>query len=118
MFINHGKHIEQEIDGLRCRIVEKGANAERAEFLKKLLEYNNLEVRIAEEPRKETVEGEEATPITFSIGVTDITFNPVVALYERDLRTPDGKIVSPAFWNQQAPATGEHSWYWRYDREK
>jgi len=114
MFINHGKHIEKEIDGIRCRIVDQGVSRERANFLKSLLEFNGLEVKIAEDPQKNDTESENN--ITFSVGVSQIDFNPVIAIYERDLRTPDGQIVSPAFWNQQAPATGENSWYWRYDR--
>ena len=32
------KHIVEEIDGVRCTIVEKGAEPARVEFLKKLLE--------------------------------------------------------------------------------
>ncbi len=117
MFINHGKHKEQEIDGVRCRIVEQGCMKERATFLKNLLELNGLQVKIAEDLQKEAAEGESPNPLTYSVGVTEITFNPVTAIYERDLRTEEGKIVSPAYWNQLAEQNKENSWYWRYDRE-
>ncbi len=120
-FINHGKHIEQEIDGIRCRVVDKGASRKRVEFLKTLLEHNGYEVKwVEEEPPapKPAGEGSAAdTPAepTYTIGVTDITFNPVVKVFGRMLRTPDGKIVTPAIWNQLPPdPEAEHDWYWRY----
>jgi hypothetical protein len=55
------------------------------------------------------VEGEEApeappaplAPETFTVGVTDYTFNPTNAIYGRALKTPDGHIVTAAYWLQQ-----------------
>ena len=41
MALNKGKHIVEEIDGVRCSLVEKGVSPERTEFLKKILEKNN-----------------------------------------------------------------------------
>ena len=38
MALNKGKHLVEEIDGVRCTVVEKGITAERAQFLKNILE--------------------------------------------------------------------------------
>jgi hypothetical protein len=40
-------------------------------------------------------------PATFTVGVTDTMFNPVNALFGRLLRTPDGHIVTLAYWQQK-----------------
>lgn len=92
MALNKGKHIIEEIDGVRCSLVEKGVSPERAEFLKKLLELNKYNVKIA-------ANGE---PETFKIGVTDMLFNPVVDVYKRSLKSPSGKKVTPAYWLQES----------------
>jgi hypothetical protein len=83
MPLNKGKHIVEEIDGVRCSLVEKGVSPERTEFLKKLLELNGY----AE---------------TFKIGVTDLLFNPVVDVYKRSLKSFSGKKVTPAYWLQES----------------
>jgi len=98
------KHIVEEINGTRCTIVEKGVIADRVDFLKKLLEFNKFEVLVAEEL---PVEG---SPILFTIGVTDLVFNPVIAVYELALKTPDGKKVSPAYWNQYSTESIDEYW--------
>ena len=36
MALNKGKHIVEEIDGVRCSLVEKGVSPTRTEFLKKI----------------------------------------------------------------------------------
>lgn len=112
MAINKNHEFE-ELDGVKCGIVEKNASAERVAFLKKLLEYNRYTVVVvpspapkAAAPAVKTEEGETATPpppppSTFTIGVTDYTFNPINAVYGRLLRTPDGHFVTPAYWQQQ-----------------
>jgi len=98
------KHIVEEINGTRCTIVEKGATANRVDFLRKLLVFNNYEVMIAEEA---IVEGASAL---FTIGVSDLVFNPVIAVYEMALKTPEGKKVSPAYWNQYTTAIVDEYW--------
>jgi hypothetical protein len=93
MSINNAKHIIGEIDGVRCTIIESGIEPERAAFLTDLLEFNHFEVkRMVFPPGKE---GEEPK---FTIGVTDLVFNPVFAIYERSLKTVEGKIVTPSYW--------------------
>ncbi len=96
MTLNKGKHIVKEIDSVLCTVVELGINKKRMKFLKELLEFNHFEVKVAEEPVLE----EQAS--TFILGVTDLVFNPVIAVYEKSLKRPDGENISPAFWNQQA----------------
>jgi hypothetical protein len=98
------KHIVEEINGTRCTIVEKGATADRVDFLRKLLVFNKFEVMVAEDA---IVEG---APVLFTIGVTDLIFNPVIAVYEMALKTPDGKKVSPAYWNQDSTDSVDEYW--------
>lgn len=106
MALNNGKHLVEEIDGVRCSVVEKGASQERAGFLKKLLELNGYEV-------KTESEGEAGT---FKIGVTDLLFNPVVDVYKRHLKSLTGHKVTPAYWLQQSDKETEaevHYWDFR-----
>ena len=81
MAINNVKHIIGEIDGIRCTIVETGASLERIAFLSDLLSFNNLEVKDMQEASE--VPDEE---VKYTIGVTDLIFNPVFAIYERQLK--------------------------------
>ena len=106
MSLESGKHIEKEINGVRCRIVETGLSEERMNFLKGLLEFNGLEVMVEKEAKKD-----ESLPDTYTLGVTDIIFNPVINVYQRKLRRPDGKIVTPQFWRQADEDSGK--WYWK-----
>lgn len=117
MAINKNHEFE-ELDGVKCGIVEKNVSAERVAFLKKLLEYNKFTVvvvpspppKVAAAPVVKVAEGEEApppppapppAPATFTVGVTDYTFNTINAIYGRLLKTPDGHIVTMAFWQQK-----------------
>jgi hypothetical protein len=88
------KHITGEIDGVRCTIVEGSVTRQRMEFLKELLTFNGLEVKIREES------GDESSDPMYTVGVTDMVFNPVYAIYERTLLKPDGTIVTPAWYRQ------------------
>jgi hypothetical protein len=40
-------------------------------------------------------------PETFTVGVTDITFNPINAIFGRSLHTPDKHVVTLAYWQQK-----------------
>ena len=95
MPLNKGKHKVAELEGVRCTVVEAGIPEKRVEFLKELLEYNGYEVKVQED-----VSEEEGAEKTFTIGVTDLVFNPVIAVYEKKLMTKEGNRVSPAYWNQ------------------
>ena len=93
MAINNAKHIVGEIDGVRCTIVESGITLDRLAFLTDLLQFNDFDIKEMKVPSE--VEGEEPK---YTIGVTDLVFNPVFAIYERSLKTRDGKFVTPAYW--------------------
>jgi len=95
MSVNNAKHIVGEIDGVRCTIVESGISPDRLAFLTDLLRFNNFEVKKMKDPA--TPEGEEPG---YTIGVTDLVFNPVFAIYERSLKTTEGKIVTPSYWQK------------------
>lgn len=95
MPLNKGKHIVGEVDGVRCTIVETGISQKRAEFLKDLLEFNGYEVKIQEDVSDPPI-AEKA----YTLGVTDIIFNPVIAVYEKSLITKENRKVTPAYWNQ------------------
>ena len=115
MAINKNHEFE-ELDGVKCGIAEKNASAERVEFLKKLLEYKHYTVVIVPSPAPKAAapvakhaEGETvvtppptpAAPATFTIGVTDYTFNPINAIFGRSLKTPAGFVVTQAYWYQK-----------------
>jgi hypothetical protein len=93
MAINNAKHIVGEIDGVRCTIVESGITLDRLAFLTDLLQFNDFDVKEMKVPSE--VEGGEPK---YTIGVTDLIFNPVFAIYERSLKIRDGKFVTPAYW--------------------
>jgi hypothetical protein len=94
--LTKGKHLVAEIDGIRCTVVETGISEERMKFLSSLLTVNHYEVKIEKEKKED-----ETLPDTYKIGVTDIVFNPVIAIYSKKLFLPDGKVITPAYWNQQ-----------------
>ena len=89
MALTKGKHIVEEIGGVRCSVVEKGITAERMAFIKSLLEFNGLDVKTS-----------QAEDQTYAVGVTDEVFNIVIAVYNQSLKTPQGAKVSPAYFRQ------------------
>lgn len=101
MAINKNHEFE-ELDGVKCGIVERMVTAERLAFLKQLLEINGFEVKAVPSPPSK---GEEAAappgPETYTVGVTDYSFNPVNAIFGRLLRTRDGHVVTLAYWKQE-----------------
>jgi hypothetical protein len=112
MAINKNHEFE-ELDGVKCAIVEKNASAERIAFLKPLLIGNGYKVVVVPTPVKPAppaapvAEGTPPppppppSPETFTIGVTDVSFNAVNAIYGRLLRTHDGHVVTKAYWDQK-----------------
>jgi hypothetical protein len=111
MALDKGKHTAGEINGIRCTVVDKEVTRERASFLKELLASNDFEVQVEEEKKTD-----ETSPERFTVGVTDLVFNPVIAVYQMRLRTQDGKKVSPAYWNQWSKKQVDNR-YWRYYRK-
>jgi hypothetical protein len=114
MAINKNHEFE-ELNGVKCGIVEKNVTPERVQFLKDLLEYNKFTVIVAASPPPKTAavakpaDGTDtipepvvaATPATFTVGVTDYTFNAINAIFGRTLKTANGHVVTLAYWQQK-----------------
>ena len=126
MAINKNHEFE-ELNGVKCAIVEKNVSAERVAFLKQLLEYNKYAVvvvaspppKVVAPPTKPVATTEVTTksqpqsqtqpepipqpqpPETFTVGVTDVTFNPTNAIFGRLLKTPQGHVVTLSYWQQK-----------------
>jgi hypothetical protein len=166
MAINQN-HLFEDLNGVKCAIVEKNVAAGRVDFLRRILEYNRYTVvvvaspppkpaaaapaaatpasapaspaaaipaasaasavPVASVPAPATSAAPEASvaaapaegpgpvgapappaapppppaPETFTVGVTDVMFNPVNAIFGRLLKTPEGHIVTLAYWQQK-----------------
>ena len=128
MAINKNHEFE-DLDGVKCSIVERNVLKPRVEFLKSLLEYNGYKVVVVPSPPAKVVsppkpvvaavspatDNSEVAPVqsqpvlpetppppeTFTVGVTDVMFNATNAVFGRLLRTPDGHIVTLGYWQQQ-----------------
>jgi len=105
MALTNGKRTVSEINGIRCSIIEDKATAARVTFLKSLLEFNKLGVVVAE-----NAQAEGSGDATFTIGVTDVTFNPVIAVYELRLYMRQGHKVTPNYWNGSTVDAGVPYW--------
>lgn len=100
-----GKHSFGSIGDTRVTFVEKGVDEKRRDFLKELLEHNGLEVIIEEEKRKT-----EDDPQLYTVAVTDMVFNPTIWVFQRRLKTKDGRIVSQDYWLQKTDETKPQYW--------
>lgn len=140
MAINKNHEFE-ELNGIKCAIVEKNCSSDRVNFLKELLEWNKYTVVVVDSPAAKAApaaakaapvaEGSpsaaadsapassessaahdsviDPTPVipvpippsTYTVGVTDLTFNPINAIFGRILKTKDNRIVTQAYWKQQ-----------------
>ena len=121
MAINKNHEFE-ELGGIKCAIVEKNASKERVAFLKDLLAHNSFEVVVVPSPPPKAApapkpappaegaiepspqpqpEPSPPPPETFTIGVTNLAFNPTNAIFGRLLKTKEGHIVTQAYWYQK-----------------
>ena len=114
MAINKNHEFE-ELNGVKCAIVEKNASQQRIDFLQPLLEFNKYTVIVVSSPAPKTAapaatstdnadtttEPAPIPPATFTIGVTDVTFNTTNAVFGRLLKTPGGRVVTLAYWQQK-----------------
>lgn len=120
MAINKNHEFE-ELGGVKCAVVEKNASQERVDFLKNLLEFNRYTVVVTGSPPAKVAAPAAPTPVaaeatgdpvpapplppptpeTFTIGVTDVSFNPTNAIFGRLLRTEDGRVVTLAYWQEK-----------------
>jgi hypothetical protein len=124
-------HSFEDLGDVKCAIVEKNCTPERVQFLKKILEHNRYTLVVVPSPApkaapkpapKPVAEGETPAPVeeapevklpeTFTVGVTDLSFSMVVTVYNRELKAPDGKIVTPDYWKQKDATPQEEKWYW------
>jgi hypothetical protein len=91
---------------------------QRVAFLKDLLELNGFQVVVAPSPPPKppatavpaAVEGVAAVPDlleplpeTYSLGVTDLGFNTINAIFGRLLKTRNQRVVTLAYWQQKDP---------------
>lgn len=137
MAINKNHEFE-DLNGTKCAIVEKNVSPQRVEFLKKLLEYNRFTVIIVPSPPPKAapapaIKKEEGAPLpqaapvikteegvppqapeTFTVGVTDTGFNAINAIFGRLLKTPDGHIVTQAYWQQQEKVSHDEIPYYEH----
>jgi len=95
-------HIVEELDGQRCSIIEKGVSSERAEYIKAILTSS-----------KQTVVDVKDSAGKHTVGVTDITFNCLHALYGRRLKLTNGHLVTPSIWTSEKVNAG---FYWENRR--
>jgi len=120
MAINKNHEFE-DLKGIKCAIVERNVAMPRVVFLQNLLEHNGFEVIVIASPPPKTTAAvpvsEEAdttsssehpvAPQTYTIGVTDLTFNPVNAIFGRLLKTADDTVVTLAYWQQLTASTDD-----------
>ncbi len=59
------------------------------------------------------VETPPAVPETFTVGVTDLSFSPINAVFNRELKLPNGQIVTKDYWKQRETNIREEEWYWK-----
>jgi len=105
MAINQN-HLFDDLDGIKCAIVEKNVSQERVDFLKTLLTFNGFTVVVVPSPPAKgapaLAEGEiPPAPTSWTVGVSDATFNATNAVYGRLLHTKSGKVVTMAYWLQK-----------------
>jgi len=131
-------HEFEELDGVKCGIVEKNVKPERLSFLKELLEFNGYTVIAVPTPAPKAApapkpaearpddpvgQGETTValpppppaPETFTVGVTDYTFNSINAIFGRLLKTKDGHIVTLAYWQQKEAVSDDEVPYYEHN---
>jgi hypothetical protein len=112
-------HEFEELDGVKCGIVEKNVAPDRVRFLKDILEYNRFTVVVVTSPPpkaaapvakaegedtlvpEKLLEGLEPSRSSFTVGVTDYTFNAINAIFGRLLKAKNGQVVTLAYWQQK-----------------
>ena len=116
MAINKNHEFE-ELNGVKCGIVERNASEARCAFLRSILERNGYEVVVVPSPPPKgapaPAEGETTSPPTsFTIGVTDYTFNAINAIFGRLLKDTNGQFVTWAYWNQETSVNDDTTPYY------
>jgi hypothetical protein len=134
MAINKNHEFE-DLNGIKCAVVEKNALQERIDFLKPLLELNGFTVVVVPSPPPKTApapkpaEGDVTVaepsalnpspsalpPSTFTLGVTDVRFNVANALMGRMLKTKQGAVVTMDYWQQKETVSSDNIPYFAKD---
>ena len=139
MAINKNHEFE-ELNGIKCAIVEKNVDQQRVNFLKELLEFNKYTVVVAPSappkpapspvPVPAPAAATEITeippplpapppaPTSFTVGVTDVSFNPINAIFGRLLKTKEGDIVTLAYWQQKESKANDEVPYYENPAQK
>jgi hypothetical protein len=138
-------HPFEDINGVKCAVVETGIPQARVDFIKPLLEFNGYEVLVGEAPPPKAApapkpaapapaaatdavnSAAEATPVVpaapapeapppppalFTVGVTNVMFNATNAVFGRLLKTPDGHVVTQAYWLQKEQVSDDETPYY------
>ena len=139
MAINQN-HLFEELNGVKCAIVEKNVAAPRVEFLRGILEFNGYTVVVVASPPPKVAAGgsgagagagatgadageaaataQTAEPAreTFTVGVTDVMFNPINAIFGRLLKVPGGQVVTLAYWKGEEGAPDDRPYFGGMER--
>jgi hypothetical protein len=99
------KHKFKNFEGKVVSIVEEGISKERVDFIKDLLEFNGFEVIVEEVKAKD-----EESSVKFNVYVPDPMFNPLIWIYDRKLKTKDGRYVTHEYWEKQDGETKPQYW--------
>ena len=132
MAINKNHEFE-DLDGIKCAVVERNLTSARLQFLKDLLEYNRYTTVVVASPPPKAAAPKPATPVAegaapeagpvvaeappapelFTLGVTDATFNATNAVFGRLLKTRDGHVVTLAYWQQKEAVSHDEVPYYQ-----
>lgn len=116
-------HLFEELNGIKCALVETLADSARVGFLTPLLQHNGYTVVVvpATPPKSSSKPADpaalaeetplETPPQLFTIGVTDVMFNPTNAIFGRFLKTPEGHVVTLAYWQQKESISNDEKPY-------
>ncbi|TDH29259.1 hypothetical protein EXU57_04125 [Segetibacter sp. 3557_3] len=123
MAINKNHEVE-ELGGTRCAIVEKNVSQQRADFLAHVLRLNKYTVVVEPSPAPKAAAvakpGTEVpllqveAPPAFTVAVTDVTFNPINAIFGRLLKTSGGQVVTLSYWQQKEATPNDEVPYFDY----
>ena len=134
MAINKNHEFE-DLDSIKCAIVEKNASPERVAFLKQLLELNKYQVVVVGSPAPKAApaapvaaaEGDATTPAppvpeapaaptTFTVGVTNLTFNATNAIFCSKVKTDHVTTVNLAYWQEKEAVSNDEVPYFEQVR--
>ena len=144
-------HSFEDLDGVKCAIVEKNCTPERVAFIKALLEHNGYALVVVKSPPPKAAakpappkpaappppaDGESPAaeapappppppaepespppPDTYTVGVTDVTFSPINAVFNRELKTLNNEVVTSSYWKQLSDAPKRDEWYWKNNND-